>query len=29
MYLDIAKYNVGDLRATKELFEYWKEYFDI
>ncbi len=28
-FLDIAKYNVGDLRATKELFEYWKEYFDI
>ncbi len=28
-FLDIAKYNVGDLRATKELFECWKEYFDI
>jgi DNA polymerase elongation subunit (family B) len=25
-YLDIAKYNVGDLRATKELYERWKEY---
>ncbi|MSU75584.1 MAG: hypothetical protein EXS55_03665 [Candidatus Magasanikbacteria bacterium] len=28
-FLDIAKYNVGDLRATGELFEYWKEYFDL
>lgn len=25
-YVDIAKYNVGDLRATKELFEYWEKY---
>lgn len=25
-YLDIAKYNVGDLRATKALYELWKEY---
>lgn len=25
-YLEIAKYNVGDLRATKELYEYWQEY---
>jgi len=24
-YLDIARYNVGDLRATKELYERWKE----
>lgn len=26
-YVDIAKYNVGDLRATKAVFEIWKEYF--
>lgn len=25
-YLEIAKYNVGDLRATKELFEKWRKY---
>lgn len=25
-YLEIAKYNVGDLRATKELFERWEKY---
>lgn len=25
-YLDIAKYNVGDLRATRELYEYWDKY---
>jgi 3'-5' exonuclease len=25
-FLDIAKYNVGDLRATKELYEYWNTY---
>jgi DNA polymerase elongation subunit (family B) len=25
-YLTIAKYCVGDLYATKELFEYWNEY---
>lgn len=25
-YLDIAKYNVGDLRATRELYEYWDNY---
>jgi len=24
-YLDIAKYNVGDLRATKSLYEYWEK----
>lgn len=28
-FLDIAKYNVGDLRATKELYEQWKEFFDL
>lgn len=26
-YLDIAKYNVGDIRATKELYEKWEKYF--
>ncbi|MDH4028654.1 MAG: ribonuclease H-like domain-containing protein, partial [Nitrospirota bacterium] len=25
-YLEIAKYCVGDLYATKELFEYWDRY---
>jgi len=25
-FLEIAKYNVGDLRATKELYEYWEKY---
>jgi len=25
-FVDIAKYNVGDLRATKELYEYWEKY---
>jgi hypothetical protein len=25
-FLDIAKYNVGDLIATKELYEYWEKY---
>lgn len=25
-HLDIARYNAGDLRATKELFEYWDKY---
>ncbi|MST03949.1 MAG: 3'-5' exonuclease [Candidatus Pacebacteria bacterium] len=28
-YLDIARYNVGDLKATKELFKVWEEYFNI
>jgi len=26
-FLDIAKYNVGDIRATKELFHIWEKYF--
>ena len=26
-FLDIAKYNVGDLVATKALYEYWQKYF--
>ena len=25
-FLDIAKYNVGDLIATKKLYEYWDKY---
>ncbi len=25
-FLDIAKYNVGDLLATKQLYEYWEKY---
>lgn len=25
-YIDIAKYNVGDLWATKELYDYWQKY---
>jgi uncharacterized protein YprB with RNaseH-like and TPR domain len=25
-FLDIAKYNVGDLKATKELYIYWENY---
>ena len=25
-YLDIAKYNVGDIKSTRELFRYWRDY---
>ncbi len=25
-FLDIAKYNVGDLKATKLLYQYWEKY---
>lgn len=25
-FVDIARYNAGDLRATKSLYEYWREY---
>lgn len=25
-FFDIAKYNVGDLRATKALYEYWEKF---
>lgn len=25
-YLEIAKYNAGDLEATKQLYKYWNEY---
>lgn len=28
-YLDIARYNVGDLIATKELYNKWNDYFNI
>ena len=28
-YFDIAKYNVGDLKATKELYEKWENYLNI
>ena len=28
-YLEIAKYNVGDLRATKELYTKWEEYLSF
>jgi uncharacterized protein YprB with RNaseH-like and TPR domain len=28
-YFDIAKYNVGDLRATRELYLIWENYFRI
>jgi predicted PolB exonuclease-like 3'-5' exonuclease len=28
-FVDIAKYNVGDLRATKALYEYWSNYLDF
>lgn len=25
-FLDIARYNLGDLRATKELYDHWQKY---
>ena len=28
-FVDIARYNIGDLRATKELYEYWRDYINI
>ncbi len=28
-FLDIAKYNVGDLRATKALYEKWESYLNF
>ncbi len=28
-FLDIAKYNVGDLRATKALYEKWQSYLNF
>ncbi len=27
--LDIARYNVGDLRATNELYQYWQSYLSF
>jgi len=28
-FLEIAKYNAGDLRATRELYEKWEKYLNI
>ncbi len=28
-FLDIARYNAGDLRATKKLYEKWNQYLNI
>lgn len=28
-YLDIAKYNLGDLKATKELYNKWSQYLNL
>jgi len=28
-FVDIARYNTGDLIATKELYGYWKNYFNF
>ncbi|PIR44217.1 hypothetical protein COV23_00970 [Candidatus Wolfebacteria bacterium CG10_big_fil_rev_8_21_14_0_10_31_9] len=28
-FIDIAKYNVGDLIATKDLYDKWNDYFNI
>ena len=28
-YLEIAKYNLGDLKATKELYEKWNQYLNL
>jgi len=28
-FVDIAKYNVGDLRATRELYEKWEQYLNF
>lgn len=28
-YLDIARYNVGDLRATRELYKKWEDYLNV
>lgn len=28
-YAEIAKYNAGDLRATKELYEKWEKYLNL
>ncbi|MHB8652147.1 MAG: ribonuclease H-like domain-containing protein [Minisyncoccota bacterium] len=28
-FLDIARYNSGDLRATAKLYEYWRDYVNV
>lgn len=28
-FLDIARYNAGDLRATHDLYEYWRDYINV
>lgn len=28
-YLEIAKYNALDIRATRQLFDYWKKYINL
>ena len=28
-FLDIARYNVGDLHATKELYDKWNNYLNL
>ncbi|MCX6702679.1 MAG: hypothetical protein NTW60_02335 [Candidatus Wolfebacteria bacterium] len=28
-FIDIAKYNLGDLKATGELYEKWDNYLNI
>ena len=28
-FMEIAKYNVGDIRATRELYKIWNEFFKI
>ncbi len=28
-YLDIARYNVGDLHATRELYQKWQEFMNV
>jgi hypothetical protein len=28
-YLEIAKYNVGDIRATRELYKIWNEFYKL
>ncbi len=28
-FLDIARYNLGDLKATKELYEKWDKFINI
>lgn len=28
-FLDIARYNLGDLKATKELYEKWEKYINL